>query len=298
MLLLASGIFIGDSIAAPGSADVNGPFYLVLGGSSSLGMQPTGIPSRNGRLTSDGYADDLIGFEHHDKSVDFDTVHVGCPGETAQSMLEIDNGGQCNNKGTPQLSKAINYLEANHESAGLVTLDIGFNDVRPCVARTSVDESCVARGIAFVRNDLPKVVQQLKAAAGPNVFFVGLEYYDPFLAHYLSGSTGPAVATASLVDMNQLNADLDSGYSAAGIAVANVPGAFQMNDTTRVDVPNVGEIPQNVAEACLLTWMCEPAPFGPDDHPDNAGYMVIAESIAAVLPAKWRDDPAASSNSG
>lgn len=297
-LLLVSGILIGGTIAAPGSANANGPFYLVLGASSSLGIQPTGIPSRNGRLTADGYADDLVGFEERDKGVTFNTVHVGCPGETAQSMLEINNGDKCNNKGTPQLTSVINYLRANQNRAGLVTIDIGFNNVRPCQTPTSVDESCMDRGIAFVRNDLPKVVQQLKTAAGPNVFFVGLEYYDPFLANYLSGSTGFAVATASLVDMNRLNATLHSVYSAAGIAVADVPGAFQMNDTTQEDIPNLGKIPQNVAEACLLTWMCQPAPFGPDDHPDNAGYMVIAESIAAVLPAKWRDDPAASPSSG
>jgi lysophospholipase L1-like esterase len=249
-------------------------------------------------LTSDGYADDLEGFVKRDKGVNFEVVHVGCPGMTAQSMLDVNNGGRCNTNGAPQLTKAIDYLKANQTRSGLVSIDIGFNDVRPCRTATDVDEACMASGIATVGSDLPDIVQQLAAAAGPNVFFVGLEYYDPFLADYTVGSTGPEVATTTLNEMNQLNATLDTVYTAAGMSVADVPSGFQMNDTTTVDVPNVGVMPENVSEACLLTWMCEPAPFGPDDHPNNAGYMVIAESIAAVLPPKWNDDPANPSNSG
>jgi lysophospholipase L1-like esterase len=299
LLLLASGVLIGHRYtAAAQTANDADPFYLVVGGSSSLGMQPTGVPSRSGRLTSDGYADDLAGFVSRDKGVNFEVVHVGCPGETAQSMLEVNNGGQCNDKGTPQLTKAIDFLKANQNRAGLVSIDIGFNDVRPCRTATTVDEACMSRGITLVSNDLPSIVQQLTSAAGPNVVFVGLEYYDPFLADYMVGSTGPTVATTTLEEMNELNTSLDGVYTSAGVAVANVPSGFQMNVTTRVDIPNVGQVPENVAEACLLTWMCQSAPFGPDDHPDNAGYMVIAESIAAVLPAQWRDDPTASSEPG
>jgi lysophospholipase L1-like esterase len=32
--------------------------------------------------------------------------------------------------------------------------------------------------------------------------------------------------------------------------------------------------------------MCAPKPFGPNIHPNNAGYLAIAKAIAAVLPAK------------
>jgi lysophospholipase L1-like esterase len=292
-LLVALGVIIGRSHGATQDAASGEPFYLVIGGSSSLGMQPTGVPSRNGRLTSSGYADDLVGFLRRDKGVNFDVAHVGCPGETAQSLLDVNNGGRCNRGGTPQLTKAINYLVANQARTGFVSIDVGFNDVRPCRTATTVDATCMSRGMAFVSSDLPQIIQQLKAAAGPHVFFVGLEYNDPFLADFMSGSAGPAVATATLEDMNQLNAMLNRIYSAAGIAVANVPAGFQMNVTTRIEVPNVGEVPENVEMTCQLTWMCQSAPFGPDDHPDNAGYMVIAESIAAVLPSEWRDNPVA-----
>jgi lysophospholipase L1-like esterase len=34
--------------------------------------------------------------------------------------------------------------------------------------------------------------------------------------------------------------------------------------------------------------MCQPPPYGPDAHPNNEGYMAIAEAVAANLPkSNW-----------
>jgi hypothetical protein len=38
-------------------------------------------------------------------------------------------------------------------------------------------------------------------------------------------------------------------------------------------------VPPNVAMICSLTWMCAPAPRGPNEHPNNAGYRVIARTF-------------------
>jgi hypothetical protein len=38
-----------------------------------------------------------------------------------------------------------------------------------------------------------------------------------------------------------------------------------------------------VVRICQWTWMCAPAPLGPDIHPNQAGYGVIAHTIAGVL---------------
>jgi hypothetical protein len=84
--------------------------------------------------------------------------------------------------------------------------------------------------------------------------------------------------------MTQLNTVLQAVYTAAGVASANVPGISQLDNTTLVDVPNVGSIPENVEETCALTWMCYSTPFGPDDHPNDAGYALIAQAIFAALP--------------
>jgi len=38
-----------------------------------------------------------------------------------------------------------------------------------------------------------------------------------------------------------------------------------------------------VARICQWTWMCAPAPLGPDIHANTAGYGVIAKAFEAVL---------------
>jgi lysophospholipase L1-like esterase len=273
---------------AGAASNATGPFYLDLGGSASLGVQPTGVPSRNGQQTIYGYADDLVRFETKN-DVDFVLNHDGCPGMTVVTL--IATGPQQCDVPTPQLVKAEDFLTANRDSSGLVTIDAGFNDVRPCLRGATVNEACVTSGLADVANDLPTILQKLQSAAGHNVTFVGIGMYDPFLADYLIPPESAATAQSTLVDINRLNATLKSVYTAAGMQYADVPSAFDTGDAVLESLPNVGAIPVNVEQVCQLTWMCQPAPFGPDDHPNNAGYMVIAEAIADVLPGAWKDEP-------
>jgi hypothetical protein len=258
-------------------------FYLDMGASSSLGFQPTGILHHNGHRTDTGYANDLLSLERF-QGVSLTLDQVGCPGDLVQTVLNTTANDHCYKAPQTQLTKAVAFLKANQSEVGVVTIDLGFNNVRLCLTPAEPNQACVAAGIAAVKVDLPKILAQLKAAAGPQVHFVGLLYSDPFLAHYLDGPEGPAEATASLVDMTQLNTVLQAVYTAAGVASANVPGISQLDNTTLVDVPNVGSIPENVEETCALTWMCYSTPFGPDDHPNDAGYALIAQAIFAALP--------------
>src|SRR5664280_82548 len=62
--------------------------------------------------------------------------------------------------------------------------------------------------------------------------------------------------------------ELESAYKAAGVPVADVSTAFFMNTFTMRPVVN---LPLNVATICVLTWMCAPAPVGPNIHPPPAG---------------------------
>ncbi len=258
-------------------------FYLDMGASSSLGFQPTGILHHNGHRTDTGYANDLLSLERF-QGVSLTLDQVGCPGDLVQTVLNTTANDHCYKAPQTQLTKAVAFLKANQSEVGVVTIDLGFNNVRLCLTPAEPNQACVAAGIAAVKVDLPKILAQLKAAAGPQVHFVGLLYSDPFLAHYLDGPEGPAEATASLEDMTQLNTVLQAVYTAAGVASANVPGISQLDNTTLVDVPNVGSIPENVEETCALTWMCYSTPFGPDDHPNDAGYALIAQAIFAALP--------------
>lgn len=258
-------------------------FYLDMGASASLGYQPTGITNHNGRRTDTGYANDLLFIERL-RGVALTLDQVGCPGDVVQTVLNTKASDACYAEPETQLTKAVQFLQANQSATGVVTVDFGFNSVRLCLTPHVPNEACVATGIAAVKVDLPKILAQVKAAAGPHVHIVGLELGDPFLADYLDGPEGPSEANETLVAMNELNATLVAAYDAAGVAVANVPALWQLDDSTIVDVPNVGEVPENVKETCQLTWMCYGTPFGPDDHPNDAGYSLIAQAIFAALP--------------
>jgi hypothetical protein len=261
-------------------------FYLDIGASASLGFQPTGIKGHNGRSTLDGYGDDVVLMERY-LGTSLSLYKTGCPGETLQSYLSTKVADHCNNLPTTQLSKDLKYLRAHQSEPGLVTLDMGFNNIRVCLSPTEVEEACVDEAVAAVATDIPTIVKDLKAVSGSQVQFVGLEYNDPFLGHYMDGAGGPADATATLLGMNRMDAALKTAYLKAGIKVADVPAYFRTDDTSEVTIDGVGREPENVYAACNLTWECYSSPFGPDDHPNDAGYSLIAKAILAELPKKW-----------
>ena len=66
--------------------------------------------------------------------------------------------------------------------------------------------------------------------------------------------------------------------------MATVAEGFQSSKTNLVTTAKFGIVPENVAQVCTATWMCTPPPFGPDDHPNNAGYLIIAHAIYTKLP--------------
>jgi hypothetical protein len=261
-------------------------FYLDIGGSESLGFQPTGISGHNGERTNTGYANDLL-LREGLKGVALELQQVGCPGDTVQSMLNTQQADACYQPPNTQLTQAVKYLQAHPTGQGLVTVDIGSNNIRPCLEANPINQACVATALAAVQVDLPKILKQLKAAASPSTHFVGLEYSDPFLGYYIKGPDGPARAAATLVAVDSFDTLLGKIYTQQGIVSAAVPTYFDMNVTTPTTVDNVGTLPLNVEEACQLSWFCYGTPFGPDDHPSNAGYSMIAAAIEAVLPKSW-----------
>ncbi|MGD1013327.1 MAG: hypothetical protein ABR963_02935 [Acidimicrobiales bacterium] len=260
-------------------------FYLDMGASASLGFQPTGIVGHNGHRTNDGYSNDLVTFEAT-KDVTLKLREIGCPGETVRSILGQFKDA-CYTLPNTQLSIAKAFLRVNEGRIGLVTIDLGFNDIRPCMLVKVFEPSCATSGVNLVHEYLPSILRQIKSAAGPKVHYVGLEYSDPFLGDYLNGAQGRLNASETLVAFNQLNAVLVNDYRAAGIPVADVAMTYKSAVTASSNLIAVGPVPTNVAEACSLTWECNKPPFGPDDHPNNAGYRSIASTIEAQLPRKW-----------
>lgn len=280
VVLIATTVVVVHRAADTSAATSQG-FYLDIGASSSLGTQPDGVVAHNGHRTKHGYSDDLVSLEST-RGVALTMREIGCPGETVQSMLgQIKDA--CYTLPNTQLTIALTYLHEHLGEAGVVTIDLGFNNIRPCLTAIATIASCVNQGIVAVRNDLPIVINRLQHAAGPLVHFIGLGYGDPFLAFYLQGPTGRAVAGQGLAAMNQMNAVLQQVYNERHVPMANVSKSFQSENATMVTSAKLGVLPDNVVTACAYTWMCTRPPFGPDDHPNNAGYSAIALAIFAKL---------------
>lgn len=258
-------------------------FYLVVGASASLGFQPTGIVGHNGARTDRGYANDVLAVERA-RGVNLTMRQVGCPGETTFSMLHT--GDHCYLGSGSQRHAAVRYLGLHHAEPGLVTIDLGFNDVRTCLWKWVPEESCVSAGLAQIRANLPGVIALLRHAAGPHVYFVGVLYADPFLSDYLNPNSSATAANETRVLVTRLDAELTQIYRAADVPVANVPGVFHMDDVTTTTW-NHRTVPENVYYACAWTWLCTPPPWGPDDHPNDAGYRAIANSILLQVPPTW-----------
>ena len=254
-------------------------YYLDLGGSASVGFQPTAIRP-DGQPTDTGYANDLLSSERA-RWHGLQLVQFGCPGETTWSFM--GGGDRCRPAGQTQMAEAVAFLRA-HPDTVLVTIDLGFNDIDRCLAFHTVNEACLAARLDLIDEQLPAILVRQRAAAGPSVRFVGVGHYDPYLGDYLHG--GPAVdfAQDSVAAIAWLDETLHDIYSDAGVPMANVGQAFEMTHSEPVDLAGVGDVPTNVQRTCVLTWMCTSASPRAKQHPNNAGYQVIAQAIAAAVP--------------
>ena len=141
--------------------------------------------------------------------------------------------------------------------------------------------------MAVLQEQLPYILQNLKGAAGAGVSFVGIGVDDPYLADALTGKAGARFASYSEAVMDQLNNALSAIYASADIPMATVSSFFNADDRSKVKLKEMGSVPNNVASACELTWMCAPKPYGPNLHPNDAGYLRIAEAIEGVLTPPW-----------
>jgi lysophospholipase L1-like esterase len=272
VLVLAS---VGQTAAAGGSSfDKAKLYYLSLGDSLAAGVQPIGDPNAAFR-TDRGYAEQLLATA---KSAypKLALEKLGCPGETTTTMID---GGICAYDHGSQLDEAVAFLHAHRQFVAFVTIDIGANDF-PCQAA-----QCVPAGVASIQANLPSILAQLRDAAGPGVPIVGMTLYNPFLANWLTGPDGQAVARASATQLlGPVDGLLKGIFTAAGDPYADIETEFSSNDfATQVDLPGAGTVPLNVARICMWTWVCAPAPYGPDNHASEAGYGHIAHAFSVAL---------------
>jgi lysophospholipase L1-like esterase len=277
--LAASAALVGPwSAPTADAATAAPPYLLALGGSASVGFQPTPAHPR-GQPTSAGYAEDLVPLEQQ-RWPGLTVVHLGCPGTTTMTML--GGGGKCPYAEGSQLQAAEAFLHT-HPTTALVTVDLGFNDLLSCMRHEVVDTPCVVDAMATVHDQLIEILARLKAATPSNARIVGVGHYDPYLGDYLRSPRGQAFAVESLGVMERLDATLRADYTAAGVPMADVASAFDLANQNDEKWSGLPTVPTDVARTCELTWMCNGPPLGHNVHPDDAGYRAIASAIAEAV---------------
>jgi GDSL-like Lipase/Acylhydrolase family len=260
-------------IANRSAANPRRSYYLSLGDSLARGVQPdvagASLP------TAAGYPDRLYAVLRR-ATPSLRLVKLGCSGETSYTMIR---GGICHYPAGSQLAQAERFLRAHRGHVSVVTIDIGANDPNSCFLGTPLGKvaPCMSSRVRMTVDDLAVIMSGLRAAGGPRLPIIGMDYYVPELAGWLDGKGGKeiAVLTERLVD--GYNSLLTREYERYGGRVANVFGAFHSGDfADRVRLPRIGTVPRNVATICQLTWACAAAGDGPNEHPNDIGYAIIA----------------------
>jgi lysophospholipase L1-like esterase len=285
--LATCAVMLAMLVATPARA-AKPRYYLSLGDSLAQGMQPdaAGLTVNTGQ----GYADQLYAIEKA-QLPGLRLVKLGCGGETTTSFLTgHGNSGNalllgCNPAGGSQMVAAERFLRRHRHrgEVALLTLDIGANDIDGCVAQEAIDTSCVISGADRISAKLPLIMRRLRRAA-PGTPMAAMTLYDPFLQLYLTAG-GRAEAIASDRYARNVNEGLARLYRAAGFRVAHVDVGFRTYEITKKTslAGRPHPVPLAVAEVCRLTWMCAPAPVGPNIHANRAGYGIIAKAFANAL---------------
>jgi lysophospholipase L1-like esterase len=252
-------------------------YYLSLGTSLAAGVQadPESCQSVVTEVSYPGFIAEYISENQGIRKLRH--VNLGCPGETAETFIY---GGLCDYPKGSQLYQAVQFLHAHGKFTGLITIDLGANDVLQCVDGLNFDEECIENVLEQLSLDLFYVLETLREVA-PGVPIVGMNYYNPLLAFWFLDPRNPVIAELTKELQTQINGVLESVYAANDVPVADVAGAFMADADFSID-DNVNGIPDSVDLVYLWTWMC--VNNCGNIHPNVSGYEVIADAFNPVLP--------------
>ena len=211
----------GAGRGSEGRTAGSGAFYLALGGSQARGIQPSARYPK-GAYSDHGYSVDLVTAAAA-RGVDLRLTDLGCPQETVITM--ITGRDRCHRAARSQLSSAVAFLKRHRGENGVVSIDLGFNDVLPCLHKTRGILACTKRLLGQIRVSWRLIERRLVSGAGKDVVFIGLTHYDPMITYALRRTTS-AWARESLTSVVALNRTLEASYRAAGFRVANIAGVF------------------------------------------------------------------------
>jgi lysophospholipase L1-like esterase len=251
-------------------------YYVALGDSLATG---------GGATPGHGYVDDV--FASAKRSIPgLSLKNLACAGDSTTRMI---NGGLCHNYTTGnQLGDAKAFLSTHRGHVAFATIDIGGDDIT-CFAGNSLDVPCFQAGLQRVKTNLRQILAQLRSAGGA-VPFLGMTYYDPYLAFWLEGgAAGHAAARQSLGLVKQLNGALRRIYRRYGLRIVDGQAAFHTSNFGRDGSFDGQALPLNVDRICQWTHMCS---FGPDiakalmhngRHANDTGHGVLASAFDRVL---------------
>ena len=288
-VVVATGAMAGGVPALAASHGANATtassFYLSLGDSLAQGVQPLGVQGADVE-TNQGYPDQLFTALRLGNPT-LKLAKLGCPGETTATMI---NGGMCSYPLGSQLKQAAAFLHQHRGHVQLVTIDIGANDLNPCLPPKLTDinkiAACLAKVFPKIQKNLTAIMNTLTSASGSgHAPIIGMTYYDPELALWLGGTPADKSLAKNSILLAKGFANLLSGvYTAFGSKVADVFTTFHTTQfAARVTLPAFGRVPKAVGYICSYTWMCAAPPVGPNVHANQLGYGVIASTFLDTI---------------
>jgi lysophospholipase L1-like esterase len=285
---ISADILIGDA-DAPVSSSSAGANYLALGDSIAYGYQAALFATTpNPAVFNFGYAD--LFAAHNGKTLTND----GCPGETTNSMINGFNpaAGLCGRGGgfpyallhhnyglgNTQLDDAKSLLD--HNTTGVITLDIGANDLlvflSGCGFPAPGSSTCIQAGLAGIQNQINNntktILDQVRLHA-PNADLTVMGLYNPYPGLLTIGGVGADAIVANINAGIRALAYQHSAHFVDALPVFNPSGS--------AGGPESGDIPA----ICQLTGMCPGGTFNPatgDIHPSKKGYQALASLFEAA----------------
>jgi len=295
VVLIGASVATVGLVATPGVTQASKPpppFYLALGDSYSVGVQP-GIGATAGYTSYVAKKEKMTleNFGCGGATTSSILTVIGCPGPNYGPTALIDPVAY---PATTQEQAAVNFIAApaNFGKVGLVTVSIGGNDVTAC-AGAADPVTCVTAATTTIQTNVTSLVGTLSSAltthGDSSAKIAGLTYPDVILGDYVHQPTNVSLANLSIVAFHALiNPTLQAAYtSVAGGSFVNVTEApYKLATagdetplTTTAKLNPYGTIPVAVWEICRLTYFCTLGNI----HANTNGYTFIAKLVVADL---------------